>query len=97
VVTSAALEDPLGVRDVDEELVELVCADDELLAAEFEAIIAANWPPSDTPSSEGATADATDDISPTPASTRRPARWMPSRSTRRQRSPPSPDHGEQMT
>jgi len=94
VVTSAALEDPLGVRDVDEELVELVCADDELLAAEFEAIIAANWPPSQAPSREGATADATDDIPPTPASTRRPARWMPSRSTRRQRSPPSPDHGE---
>jgi hypothetical protein len=95
VVTSAALEDPLGVRDVDEELVELVCADDELLAAEFEAIIAANWPPSEAPPREGATADATDDIPPTPASTRRPARWMPSRSTRRQRSPPSPDRGEQ--
>jgi hypothetical protein len=94
---SAGLEDPLGVRDVDEELVELVCADDELLAAEFEAIIAANWPPSEAPLREGATADATDDIPPTPASTRRPARWMPSRSTRRQRSPPSPDHGEQMT
>ena len=35
----------LGVpRSVDEELLELVCADEEFLRAEFDAIIAEEWP-----------------------------------------------------
>ena len=32
------------LRDTDDAFVELVCADDDLLRAEFEAIIEANWP-----------------------------------------------------
>lgn len=31
-------------RRIDDEFLELVCSDEDLLAAEFEAIIAANWP-----------------------------------------------------
>jgi hypothetical protein len=31
-------------RRTDEEFIELVCSDEDLLAAEFDAIIAANWP-----------------------------------------------------
>ena len=34
----------LGARTVDEQLLEMICNDQELLAAEFEAIIAAEWP-----------------------------------------------------
>jgi hypothetical protein len=31
-------------RDLDERFIDVICADEELLAAEFDAIIAANWP-----------------------------------------------------
>ena len=35
--------------DVDEVFMSLVCDDDELLRAEFEAIVGAGWPPACTP------------------------------------------------
>lgn len=97
VITQSGLEEPLEVRDVGEQFIELVCADDDLLAAEFEAIIAAGWPPQESTSPEGATSDASEDTSPRPAPTRAHARWMPSRSTSRERSPPPPNLNEEMT
>lgn len=38
-------------RTVDEQFLELICSDADLLAAEFDAILAAEWPetPADTP------------------------------------------------
>jgi hypothetical protein len=33
-----------AIRSMDEEFLELLCADEELLRAEFDAIIAAEWP-----------------------------------------------------
>ncbi|MGO4359983.1 hypothetical protein [Terrabacter sp. RAF57] len=37
------------VADVDEVFMALVCGDDELLRAEFEAIVGAGWPPVGSP------------------------------------------------
>jgi len=34
----------LGTRTVDEQFMQMICNDEELLVAEFEAIIAAEWP-----------------------------------------------------
>ena len=34
----------IGARTVDEQFLDMICHDQELLAAEFEAIIAAEWP-----------------------------------------------------
>jgi hypothetical protein len=87
-----ALTDPEPA--VDEEFLELVCADEELLRAEFDAIIAQEWastpPPADPPTAAPR---------PTPpARAREPARggWSNLRRARRpgddawgrQRSPP---------
>ncbi len=44
-MTPLARDGHLRGADVDEEFMALVCADEELLAAEFEAIIAAGWSP----------------------------------------------------
>jgi hypothetical protein len=43
------------VQSVEEQFCELICSDAELLAAEFDAIIAAEWPdpPADTPRPRG--------------------------------------------
>lgn len=50
VVDTAVGSAPVGIgRDVDEVFLALVCDDDELLRAEFDAIIGAGWPPSPAP------------------------------------------------
>jgi hypothetical protein len=87
--------DPLdAVLGVDEQFLELVCADDELLRAEFDAIIAEEWGgspavPDPPPASSGADPGPRGQGPPRgcPATTRRPHRpgadgWS------RQRSPP---------
>lgn len=38
------MRDPAAGESVADEFLDIVCSDEELLAAEFEAIIAANWP-----------------------------------------------------
>ena len=38
-----------AVADVDEVFMAIVCDDDELLRAEFDAIVSAGWPPVGTP------------------------------------------------
>ncbi|WP_442278374.1 hypothetical protein [Terrabacter sp. 2YAF2] len=45
MITPLARDGHLRGADVDEEFMALVCADEELLAAEFEAVIAAGWSP----------------------------------------------------
>lgn len=45
MITPLAGDGRLRGAEVDEEFMALVCADEELLAAEFEAIIAAGWSP----------------------------------------------------
>lgn len=48
--------DPVGeARSIEEEFLELVCADEELLRAEFDAIIAQEWPSSRPPARREAT------------------------------------------
>ena len=49
MITPVARDGLLRGADVDEEFMALVCADEELLDAEFEAIIAAGWPPPPPP------------------------------------------------
>ena len=48
-----------AVRGVDEEFLELMCADEDLLRAEFDAIIAREWsgtpPPADLPAASSGT------------------------------------------
>ena len=56
MITPVAGDGLLRGADVDEEFMALVCADEELLAAEFEAIIAAGWPPPPRPRSLGTAA-----------------------------------------
>ncbi|HZZ96509.1 MAG TPA: hypothetical protein VFE19_05830 [Jatrophihabitantaceae bacterium] len=75
-----------------DQFVELLCADDDLLRAEFDAIIAASW--HDTPSGgrgdEPAVADHADRLA-TPLCEPRPlsGKWHPNAERRRrQRSPP---------
>jgi hypothetical protein len=46
----------VGSRAIDEELIEVVCDDPDLLAAEFDAIIAAEWPTPPVDSRRQATA-----------------------------------------
>lgn len=41
-IRNSLVDDPTGT--LDEQFVELVCSDNELLRAEFEAIVAAEWP-----------------------------------------------------
>jgi len=51
--------DDLGARTVDVRFLQMICNDEELLAAEFEAIIAAEWPAPPAPRGEpGATTGA---------------------------------------
>ena len=58
MITPLAGDGHLRGADVDEEFMALVCADEELLAAEFEAIIAAGWsPPSRTSREKAARGD----------------------------------------
>jgi hypothetical protein len=56
-----------AARTTDEQFLDLVCADDELLRAEFDAIIAAEWP---TPPPAGQDHEYVDE----PAHPRRPQR-----------------------
>jgi hypothetical protein len=54
--TTPATADPTA-RSIDEQFLELICADADLLAAEFDAIVAAEWPeppPADRPGSGAA-------------------------------------------
>jgi hypothetical protein len=80
-------------RSLDEELVDLVCADEQWLREEFDAIVAREWavePPAPPPRGAAQQPDppprrpATCDVPPPRRRRRRPAvgRW------RRQRSPP---------
>jgi hypothetical protein len=47
-----------AVADVDEAFMALLCADEDLLCAEFEAIVGAAWPPVPTPrGSDGPSGD----------------------------------------
>jgi len=80
-------------RSLDEELVDLVCADEQWLREEFDAIVAREWaaePPAATPRDAAPRPDqasprpATGDSAPPRRRPRRPAvgRW------RRERSPP---------
>ncbi|WP_344256453.1 hypothetical protein [Terrabacter carboxydivorans] len=90
MATPTRVAEPLLADDVDARFVEIVCGDDDLLAAEFEAIIAASWPPPATPPPGGAEGDPADGR---PAARGQPApraRWVPSSSPRRERSPPEP-------
>jgi hypothetical protein len=51
--------DPVGrARSIKEEFLELVCADKDLLRAEFDAIIAQGWPTSRPPASPEAKSGA---------------------------------------
>lgn len=91
VVTPIRRDDALDAVDVDARFVEIVCADDELLAAEFEAIIAAGWPQPPTPPAplgdeptKRPTGDTRDDAAQSATRSWR----MPSRARGRERSPP---------
>lgn len=83
-------------RSVDERFLDLLCSDTELVRAEFDAIIAAEWP--DPPSPEIRRQPAS---GPRPEHPRRPSAepsmrqiqdWpLRPEAWRRQRSPPRPD------
>jgi len=88
VITPLAGDGHLRGADVDEEFMALVCADEELLAAEFEAIIAAGWsPPTAVPRGGGTGRPA---VACPPDFVCRGCRpsLRPSRLPGRQRSPP---------
>ncbi|WP_147064459.1 hypothetical protein [Terrabacter aerolatus] len=90
MVTETGLAGPLPTDDVSTRFVEIVCADEDLLAAEFEAIISASWPPSPAPPRPDGAGDSHVEQ---PVEGPRPAprpRWLASRTPRRQRSPPRP-------
>jgi hypothetical protein len=85
-----------ATRSTDEQFLELLCADEDLLRAEFDAIIAAEWPGPPPAEPNGGRRSQ-----PRPRSTRRRARartaGLPSRPRHpgiggwtRQRSPPRP-------
>lgn len=88
MITPLAGDGHLRGADVDEEFMALVCADEELLAAEFEAIIAAGWsPPTDVPR-EGGTGRPAVALAQDFVCRRRRPSLRPSRLPGRQRSPP---------
>jgi hypothetical protein len=83
-------------RTVDEQFLDLICSDADLLAAEFDAIIAAEWPkpPADMPGRGAAGAHPGSGAARRAAEPDRgpvaPPRHPAIRGWARQRSPPSP-------
>ena len=78
---------------VDEDFCDVVCADDELLRAEFESIIAAQWPhPPENPTGRGTVSGHPDSSADHPMTVLRGSAPRPRRpgigGRTRQRSPP---------
>lgn len=80
---------------------DVVCGDRDLLRAEFNAIIAANWPSDDQPTPTGPTpgsvarsspADPGPECSPIGGHIRRPTLLVAVAAWPRERSPPTPQH-----
>jgi hypothetical protein len=100
--SAPATSDP-AARTVDEQCVELICNDPDLLAAEFDAIIAAEWPqpPPDRPARGAASGHPGNGAARRPAQPVRdpvaPPRRPGTGGWARQRSPPfrHPTHHRQ--
>jgi len=96
-----------AARTVDEQFFDLICSDADLVAAEFEAIVAAEWPEPPTRRPGRGTAgghrgaggarrpaDAVRDLGP-PACEPQIDRWARERSPPRRQTPPDPWHQQE--
>ena len=86
---------PASTGTIDDAFLDIICHDEELLRAEFDALVAASWdePPSPPPPAGPRPADNPAPRPTTRASTEQqvpPQSYHPGPAGRRQRSPPGP-------
>jgi len=91
MTVDATLVDAAPETSAGQAFVDLVCADDELMRAEFDALIAASWPtpPAEPPVPPRRPAPWPCGLAlPSSEAARRPIHHIPDTSWRRQRAPP---------
>jgi hypothetical protein len=86
---------PAPAGTIDDAFLDIICQDEELLRAEFDALVAASWDEPPPPPRPPAVPRPADNPAPQPATRTTTAQEIPSRSHhpapagRRQRSPPA--------